>query len=264
MSLVDAKSVLDIASGEGYGSYLLAQRARFVTGVDISEEAVNHAKCKYAFKNLEFRQGSAIEIPLANDTVDIVVSFETIEHHDRHDDMLEEIKRVLKPNGVLIMSSPDKLYYSEMPGIINPFHVKELYADEFRCIIRRHFDKSIFLSQKHVFGSIITTDNAIAGCREFSVDYSHISETKNMQAPRYNLCIASDGDIPELTHSCFCSQKSTDCPDMVRISTLEGELLALKSSRSFKLASIAIRLSQSVRRIFQPKRKKQPDASSAI
>ena len=104
----NGKDVLDIACGEGYGSSMLADVAKSVIGVDIAEEAIAHASTQYAASNLAFRQGNAAEIPLEDASVDLVVSFETIEHHDRHEDMLREIKRVLRPGGLLLISSPDK------------------------------------------------------------------------------------------------------------------------------------------------------------
>ena len=83
---VRGKTVLDIASGEGYGAALLANTAELVIGVDIDPEAVGHAQRTYARQpNLEFRAGSCDAIPLANQSVDVVTSFETIEHHDQHD-----------------------------------------------------------------------------------------------------------------------------------------------------------------------------------
>ena len=104
--LAYGKDVLDIACGEGYGSELLATVARKVTGVDISEEAIAHAARKYVRPNIAFAVGSCACIPLAEANVDLVVSFETIEHHDRHLEMMQEIGRVLRPTGVLIISSP--------------------------------------------------------------------------------------------------------------------------------------------------------------
>ncbi|MGB7416076.1 MAG: class I SAM-dependent methyltransferase, partial [Thermosynechococcaceae cyanobacterium] len=101
MELVKGKKVLDLASGEGYGSSLMAQVASHVTGVDISQEALDHARKKYLKSNLLFLQGSADNIPVESNTIDIVVSFETIEHHDKHEEMLLEIKRILKSDGLL-------------------------------------------------------------------------------------------------------------------------------------------------------------------
>ena len=123
--LAYGKDVLDIACGEGYGSELLATVARKVTGVDISEETIAHAARKYVRPNIAFAVGSCACIPLADASVDLVVSFETIEHHDRHLEMMQEIRRVLRPAGVLIISSPDKHEYSDVPDYKNEYHVKD-------------------------------------------------------------------------------------------------------------------------------------------
>ena len=105
LSHADGKMVLDIASGEGYGSALLAGRAKSVIGVDVDESTIAQAKQKYQAPNLEFRSGTCSKIPLTDASVDLVVSFETIEHHDEHQQMLAELKRVLKPGGLAIISS---------------------------------------------------------------------------------------------------------------------------------------------------------------
>ena len=77
IDLAKGKDVLDIASGEGYGSNLLANTAKSVTGVDISESVIEFAKKKYTRNNLSFKVGSTSNIPLENDSVDLLVSFET-------------------------------------------------------------------------------------------------------------------------------------------------------------------------------------------
>jgi 2-polyprenyl-3-methyl-5-hydroxy-6-metoxy-1,4-benzoquinol methylase len=81
-------------------------------------------------------------------TVDLVVSFETIEHHDEHEQMLAEIKRVLKPNGMVIVSSPDKAIYTDKPDYHNRFHIKELYREEFEALFRTRFKNVVSLGQK--------------------------------------------------------------------------------------------------------------------
>src|SRR5579884_1636989 len=113
LELVAGKTVLDIASGEGYGAALLASVATSVTGVDVDAATVEHAKHSYYKPNLTFLAGTCERIPLPDSSFDIVTSFETIEHHDKHDEMLDEIKRVLKPGGALIISSPNRLTYSD-------------------------------------------------------------------------------------------------------------------------------------------------------
>lgn len=140
LPLVDGKDVLDVASGEGYGSAMLASKARSVRGVDISHDAVNHAAERYAsLDNLQYLQGSAAAIPLADDSVDVVVSFETIEHLLEQDEMMAEIRRVLRPDGILVMSSPNKEVYSDQAGYHNDYHVKELYLNEFQALLEKYF-----------------------------------------------------------------------------------------------------------------------------
>jgi len=140
LPLVEGKDVLDVASGEGYGSAMLASKARSVRGVDISHDAVNHAAERYAaLGNLQYLQGSAAAIPLADDSVDVVVSFETIEHLLEQDEMMAEIRRVLRPDGILVMSSPNKEVYSDQAGYHNDYHVKELYLNEFRALLEKYF-----------------------------------------------------------------------------------------------------------------------------
>jgi ubiquinone/menaquinone biosynthesis C-methylase UbiE len=139
--LAKDKVVLDIACGEGYGSNLLAMVASHVVGVDIVEDVIAGARNKYRQDNLTFKVGSCTDIPLENSSVDLVVCFETIEHHDKHREMLAEIKRVLLPNGILIISSPDKYEYSDKPNYSNPFHVKELYRNEFEDLVTEYFEK---------------------------------------------------------------------------------------------------------------------------
>src|SRR6266511_4202337 len=113
------KTVLDIASGEGYGTNLLASKAKFVYGVDLSEEAVKHASKLYGEGNKKFLIGNVTQIPLKDNEVDLVVSFETIEHVHEHDKMLQECKRVMKEDGILIISTPDKKFYSDITGYKN-------------------------------------------------------------------------------------------------------------------------------------------------
>ena len=137
--LVRGRDVLDVASGEGYGSAMLAQTARSVVGVDVAAEAVEFARRHYYHANARFLVGDCSALPLADASVDVVVSFETIEHHDRHDAMMSEFRRVLRPDGIVVISSPNRLVYSDEPGYVNPYHVKELYFDEFVALLQRHF-----------------------------------------------------------------------------------------------------------------------------
>lgn len=204
--LAKSKIVLDIASGEGYGSNLLSNVAEKVIGVDISSEAITIATKKYKKDNLEFKVGSTSAIPLDNNSVDLIVSFETIEHHDEHLEMLKEIKRVLKPDGILIISSPDKKEYSDKTGYCNKFHIKELYQDDFKKLITDHFIHYSFLNQRFLFGSVIQPQENSKFLNFYDGSYNEITETTF--EPFYNLAIASDAKLKEFNTSMFISQNA--------------------------------------------------------
>ncbi len=162
------KDVLDIASGEGYGSYLLAGGARTVIGVDISKDAVLHAQTKYVAPNLQFRHGDCRCIPLDNNSVDIVISFETIEHHDQHDVMLAEIKRVLRLGGMLIISTPERDFDEACIQKRNDFHVKELSQLEFRTLLLCYFRNIKLVGQRVRYGSLISPIDSSEEGQQFS------------------------------------------------------------------------------------------------
>jgi len=149
-------SVLDVACGEGYGADLLADVAGQVTGVDISHEAITHAENQYRDKNnLTFMQGSCEKLPLPDDSIDVAVSFETIEHLEAQERFVKELRRVLKPGGLLLMSSPNKRLYTDACDYHNEFHVREMYRDEFEQLLQADFPHIHWLGQKLLFHSLI-------------------------------------------------------------------------------------------------------------
>lgn len=155
LDMVTEKSVLDIACGEGYGSFLMADVAQSVVGVDISADAVRHAALNYVKPNLSFIQGSAIKLDFPDSSFDVVVSFETIEHLTEQQEMLAEIKRVLRKNGFFVVSSPNRPIYSEESGEHNEFHVKELDFQEFDDLLKFNFKKVEYYGQRVVMSSVI-------------------------------------------------------------------------------------------------------------
>jgi O-antigen biosynthesis protein len=155
LDIVQDKDVLDVACGEGYGSSFMADVARSVIGVDISVEAVQHAADVYSKLNLTFRQASVIALDFADASFDVVVSFETIEHLAEQAEMLAEIRRVLRPDGVLVISSPNRPIYSEESGEHNKFHMKELDLYEFDELLRSKFQKVEYFGQRLLMASVI-------------------------------------------------------------------------------------------------------------
>lgn len=199
---VAGRSVLDVASGEGYGSALLATRAARVVGVDLSHEAVAHAQAQYRSDNLQFRVGSASSLPLESSSFDVVVSFETLEHLSEHDEMLTEIARVLKPDGLLILSTPDKKYYTDQRNHQNPFHVKELYREEFRSLVLRYFPNVEFYFQRSAHASIIVPEvpSHSPGTSYTRDDFANkLLVEDGSITPLYLIAIASRGALPRTT-----------------------------------------------------------------
>ena len=153
------KRVLDVACGEGYGSALLARSAAHVTGVDVSEPAIAHAKAAYPDRgNLEFVLASCTVLPLADASVDVAITFETIEHIAGQDQFLDELARVLKPDGVLVLSCPNKLEYSDKRNYHNEFHVKEMYRDELTRMVESRFPQAQWYGQRPTFFSVIAPE----------------------------------------------------------------------------------------------------------
>jgi len=138
--LVAGRSVLDAACGEGYGSALLAGAAASVIGVDLSAAAIAHARARYEHPRIRFIEGDVCRLDgIASASIDVAVSFETLEHLADHDGLLASFRRVLKPEGLLLISTPDKRTYSDDAGYANPHHVRELYRDQFEALLARHF-----------------------------------------------------------------------------------------------------------------------------
>jgi len=123
------RDVLEAGCGEGYGADLIARVARRVIGLDYDDSAVAHVRARYP--RVEMLHGNLAELPLADGNVDVVVNFQVIEHLWDQGQFVAECLRVLRPGGVLLMSTPNRITFS--PGRdtpINPFHTRELNAAE--------------------------------------------------------------------------------------------------------------------------------------
>lgn len=206
MRVAGGKSVLDVACGEGYGAALLCQVAGRVVGMDISEEAIAHARSTYGnYSNLHFERRSVTQTGLPDESIDLVVSFETIEHLVEQEEMLAEIRRVLKPAGLLLISSPNRPVYSEDGKFKNDFHVKELDFTELDQLLEPHFGQIEYYGQTLAMGTVIqplvcTRSNYAA----FSDDGNSVSaHTFDLKTPKYYLalCGPSDASFPSLDAS---------------------------------------------------------------
>jgi SAM-dependent methyltransferase len=142
--------VLDAGCGSGYGSAALGESAR-VVGIDFSAEAVKHAACTFGGPGICFLQAACETLPFADGAFDLVVAFEVIEHLEKWRDLLDEARRVLRPTGMLLVSTPNKAYYAETRAAAgpNPFHVHEFECAEFRAALSAVFPHVHLWSQNH-------------------------------------------------------------------------------------------------------------------
>jgi len=142
LQYIHNKKVLDIGCGTGYGVDLIASKASEVIGVDICEEAINYAKQQCKQKNIKFYVGNAENLDFLEDgQFDVIISFEVIEHIPDYLQYLKEVRRLLKADGILIISTPNKKYHSphsEKP--VNPWHITEFWLDDFKALLKKYFD----------------------------------------------------------------------------------------------------------------------------
>jgi SAM-dependent methyltransferase len=160
---VGGKRVLDAASGEGYGSALLATAAGNVIGVDIEPAAIAHARAAYGARaNAQFVVAAVNALPFAAASFDVVVCFETIEHLGAADQprMLAEFARVLAPDGILVLSSPNKRRYSDERGYRNPYHARELYRPELEQLLAAGFPHQRWFHQQPLYASAVWAEDA--------------------------------------------------------------------------------------------------------
>jgi ubiquinone/menaquinone biosynthesis C-methylase UbiE len=140
---VAGKRVLDFGCGSGYGTALIAEHCFSAVGIDISEEALRYARDHFSAHGLSFSHIAQIEdaaLPFEAESFDVVLSFQVIEHIQAVDLYLSEIRRVLKPGGLIILSTPDRasrLFSFQKPW--NVWHIKEYSAPQLQILLEKFF-----------------------------------------------------------------------------------------------------------------------------
>jgi GT2 family glycosyltransferase/SAM-dependent methyltransferase/glycosyltransferase involved in cell wall biosynthesis len=202
-SLVSGRKVLDLGSGEGFGSALLRDVAREVVGIDVDPVTVEHSRLNYAGPGLDFRVASATDLSdFPDDSFEAIVAFEVIEHIREQEAVLSELARVLAPGGLVIMSTPERRQYSEATGHENPFHERELTQDEFRELLGRHFSALEMFSQRTATGSRIEALGPdVPKGEHLGVQIERAGDEwrpAGSPSPLYVIAVASDAPLPEL------------------------------------------------------------------
>lgn len=141
---VAGKRVLDVASGEGYGSFLLRRwGAESVEGIDVDAQTVETATRLFGGDGVHYQCHTAEQLPFEDHTFDVVCSFETIEHLDHPELFLQEIRRVLKPGGNIILSCPNDPYYYKPGEPGNPFHKKQYTYFDFKQLVEKYLGQRV-------------------------------------------------------------------------------------------------------------------------
>jgi SAM-dependent methyltransferase len=130
---VHGKRVLDIACGAGFGLQMLRQAGAYAVGMDLDTQALREAQ---PITGPSVAQANALLLPIADERVDVVSSFETIEHVTDAAAFIAELRRVLRPGGMLILSTPNREFG---PPTSNPYHIQEFSRAELHALLRQAF-----------------------------------------------------------------------------------------------------------------------------
>lgn len=146
------KTVLDVACGSGYGaSWLKRAGAKKVVGADIDPAAIKRARDEFGAPEIDFLEMDAVNLKFPDNSFEVVVSFETLEHLNNQAQFIRELRRVLKPGGVLIISTPNKAV-SQALKINNRFHRRELKPREFEALVTQYFTGIRLFGQRPFYG----------------------------------------------------------------------------------------------------------------
>lgn len=234
--------VLDAACGVGFGTALLADAgAGTATGVDLSEEAVAAARERCG-SQAAFVVADVMELPLEDDSFDLAVCFETIEHVSKPERAIAELRRVLRPSGSLVISSPN-------PGVSppgNPHHARELTPAELRDELARAFAHVELFGQQSWFASALVNagDRSGEATQELNVAV-RTDEPVGPGQETYTVAVAGDGPTPSALERGAVFLSSPRAPDALHEEIRTGQRRAhLDAARAGRAEAEAERLAR--------------------
>lgn len=263
---VKHKVVLDAGCGVGYGTYILSRygNAQEAVGIDISQKAVDYAKSKYKLANVKFKKGNLEELAYVRDkSIEIIVGFEVIEHLQNQEKFLMQVKRIIKNEGIFIVSTPNK--FTQPRG--NLFHTKELYPQELFLLLKKNFKHVEVFHQAFEFAEIIKAEREKTSfsLKENFVQTKRLTYTPppDLKKTQYLLAVCSDKKIPQVETLIMATKKAdgynmnlgfislnrqiADLHSKIlnltqqlegvknELSMINGELLGIKSAKFYKL-----------------------------
>lgn len=233
--LAAGREVLDAGCGVGWGTVRLARAgAHRAVGVDIDEGALVSAR-ERAGEHAEFVRGDLMSLPFDGGSFDLVVSFEAIEHVEDPRRALDEFRRVLRPRGLLVVSSPNKGVYPAG----NPFHLYELTSEELEASLRERFRNVAMYRQQTHLGSLLTDD-----CGHAADDPTVVLDARLYKMSRgeagdelYTIGLAGDDELPSMQAVAVISAPLEQYyEEMTRLSqrALSAEIKYLMCSREIE------------------------------
>ncbi|MBA3986001.1 MAG: class I SAM-dependent methyltransferase, partial [Flavobacteriales bacterium] len=188
--------------------------------------------------------GSTSSIPLEDHSIDVVISFETLEHHDEHEEMMMEVKRVLKPEGVLLISTPDKYFYSDLRSYKNQYHVKELYKPQFINLISKYFSNYQIFTQSYISGNSIIIEDSKRDYFEFYSGSFEKLETITSY-PQFLIAQCSNSKLKAINDSIFDGKQLLDSK------ILEKQLKYVYNSNSYKVGNFILKPFKAIQKFFK-------------
>ena len=186
---VEGMRVLDLGSGEGYGTSLLARKAGMVIGLELDPTVAADAQKQYEASNLRFVAGSGVQIPFI-ESFDVVVCLETLGHVDNRGGLIREVKRLLKPDGLLIVSTRD--------SDDDPSYEEAFSFGDFRKLLESNFRETRFLGQRvYPSSSIWPVDGTSESLNELLIEKTESQfrmAGTDRKRPSYYIALTSDAN----------------------------------------------------------------------
>lgn len=215
-------TILDAGCGAGYGTAELARHCVRVIGIDVSAEAVEHARVNFSAPGVDFLTASCTAIPVRDGALRLIAAFEVIEHLAGWRDFLLEARRVLDPAGMFLVSTPNRLYYAEsrQKAGPNPFHVHEFTEEEFRAELTAVFPHVKVLLQNHIEGIAFTGAETEGAAFEIS------ERNADPASAHFFLAVCGAQPLPPIGRFVFIPETGNVLQTRERhIALLDGEIL---------------------------------------
>lgn len=194
----EGKVVLDVACGAGYGADLLDRAgATSVVGIDISPSAVSYARARYGHRGARFLVADCAHLPIETESIDVLTSFETIEHLRDPEDFVAEACRVLSSGAIAIISTPN----GKVSKGSNPYHVREFGESEFGAILSQYFPHVQVWRQDFIGAHRITLDGLSASSTARSIRCAAYGIDASVDPPSYLVAVCSLETSPSTINS---------------------------------------------------------------